>query len=85
MVVALGFPTRSRLTRLRLALTLALSDLVHTTEMWTTNSRTRWCQLPLALPVSVFVRDRQSRRSDRITGMLCGDRQRRLVHGQYDV
>lgn len=83
MVVALGFPTRSRLTRLRLA--LALLDLVHTTEIWTTNRRTRRGQLPLALPVSVFVRDRQSRRSDRITGMLCGDRQRRLVHGQYDV
>jgi hypothetical protein len=79
---AFGFSFQSRLTCLRLA--LALLDLVHTTEIWTTNRRTRRGQLPLALAVSVFVRDGQSRRTDRIARMLCGDRQRSLVHGQSD-
>lgn len=81
MVVALGFPTRSRLTCSHLA--LALIDLVHTTEIWTTNRRTRRGQLPLALAVPVLVCNGQSWRSDRITRMLCGDRQWGAVHGQY--
>lgn len=62
---------------------LRSQDLIHTTEIWTTNSRTRRRQLPLALAVPVLVRNGQSRRSDRIARMLCGDRQRGAVHGQY--